>query len=604
MCANFTTCTRLVGGLLLCGAAIATGEIRRAGAEGVSGHLEKPNDPPNVRRAVETGPTLPPAALTRNGHTSVQVNVSADGQNIVGDAGNEPSIAVDPTDPNIMVIGWRQFSDVNSDFRQAGWGYSHDGGQTWTFPGVLESGVFRSDPVLSSDNDGNFFYYSLGDTFVCDMFVSSDGGMTWAPQVFAWGGDKQWMTVDRSGTSSDGVVYGHWGDNGTPYLNDGRMTRSFDGGQSFDGPYFYFDQNWNYFTAPFWGTSTVLADGTLVVAGATRYDGSGARDIVVARSADARDEFVHPRFWRHEIDMNVRMAGWSVPNPVGLLGQVWVDADRSGGPLHDSVYVLASGEYFGPQFISNLEVGCARSRDGGQTWSGPVRVTDFTESAALAWMAAMSVAPNGRIDAIWSDTRLNTFPFLQLNRYTQLYYSYSTDGGVTWSANLPVSPPFDYRLGYPGGQRKIGDYYTMVSHDDSAVVAYAATYNGEQDVYFVRVGDCDGNGVHDSVDAQAAGADTNANGIPDACEPDCDGDGIADVDENLALGDGTGDGLVTGADLPVFGGCMSGPDVMLSAADPDCEYSCSQAFVFDWDLDVDLEDLAELQVLVAGPALP
>ena len=52
--------------------------------------------------------------------TSYQVNVDANGQNILGDAANEPSIAVDPTDPNKMSIGWRQFNSVTSNFRQAG----------------------------------------------------------------------------------------------------------------------------------------------------------------------------------------------------------------------------------------------------------------------------------------------------------------------------------------------------------------------------------------------------------------------------------------------------------------------------------------------------
>ena len=56
-----------------------------------------------------------------------------------GDAANEPSISVDPTNGNKMVIGWRQFDSIQSDFRQAGWGYTTDGGIHWTFPGVLEN---------------------------------------------------------------------------------------------------------------------------------------------------------------------------------------------------------------------------------------------------------------------------------------------------------------------------------------------------------------------------------------------------------------------------------------------------------------------------------
>ena len=100
---------------------------------------------------------LPRSARTRGAFESVQVNVDEYGNNITGDAANEPSIAVDPTDRSRIVIGWRQFDTTASDFRQAGWAYSHDSGQNWTFPGVLEPGVFRSDPVLAADLDGNIY---------------------------------------------------------------------------------------------------------------------------------------------------------------------------------------------------------------------------------------------------------------------------------------------------------------------------------------------------------------------------------------------------------------------------------------------------------------
>jgi len=59
---------------------------------------------------------------------SYQVNVDANGNNIVGDAANEPSISVDPTNGNKITIGWRQFNTYTSNFRQAGYGYSTDAG--------------------------------------------------------------------------------------------------------------------------------------------------------------------------------------------------------------------------------------------------------------------------------------------------------------------------------------------------------------------------------------------------------------------------------------------------------------------------------------------
>ena len=87
---------------------------------------------------------VPPTMVRgATGLHSAQVNVDSLGNNILGDAANEPSMMVDPNNPNHIAIGWRQFDNVASNFRQAGWAYSTNGGATWTFPGVLEPGVFH-----------------------------------------------------------------------------------------------------------------------------------------------------------------------------------------------------------------------------------------------------------------------------------------------------------------------------------------------------------------------------------------------------------------------------------------------------------------------------
>ena len=138
--------------------------------------LEKYDMPPAYIYRLETSPRM----ISQFGlFTSYQVNVDANGNNIVGDAANESSITVDPTDHNRMAIGWRQFNSVQSNFRQGGWGYTTDGGTTWTFPGVLENNVFRSDPVMDSDETGNFFYLSLLETFCENMYGSTNGGQSW-----------------------------------------------------------------------------------------------------------------------------------------------------------------------------------------------------------------------------------------------------------------------------------------------------------------------------------------------------------------------------------------------------------------------------------------
>ncbi|HJT80749.1 MAG TPA: hypothetical protein VJ719_06085, partial [Chthoniobacterales bacterium] len=160
-------------------------------------HLEQMQDPPAtiVPRRLQ----LSPQKVAPFGpFISYQVNVDVNGNNIGGDAANEPSICVDPTNPNRMSIGWRQFNSVTSNFRQAGWGFTTDGGVTWTFPGVLQNNIFRSDPVLNSDATGQFFYLSLLNNFFDDLWLSTSGGAGWQNLGNATGGDKQWFTIDKT----------------------------------------------------------------------------------------------------------------------------------------------------------------------------------------------------------------------------------------------------------------------------------------------------------------------------------------------------------------------------------------------------------------------
>src|SRR6266516_7535022 len=188
--------------------------------------LEKYDNPPALPRKIETSPRM----ISQYGpFVSYQVNVDANGQNIIGDAANECPISVDPTNLSKMAIAWRQFNSVTSNFRQAGWGYTTDGGTSWTFPGVLENNVFRSDPVLDSGDTGIFFYLSLLETFFDNMWRSLDGGMSWTNIAPAKGGDKEWFTIDNTNSTGHEFQYQAWSSSGNNF-GGRQFTRSTDGG--------------------------------------------------------------------------------------------------------------------------------------------------------------------------------------------------------------------------------------------------------------------------------------------------------------------------------------------------------------------------------------
>ena len=455
--------------------------------------VPEPAEPASVR--------MPPMAgqLLGFGVPVVQVNLDDAGMNILGDAANEPTIAVDPTAPNRMVIGWRQFDSANSAFREAGYAWSVDGGRTWSPKREIASGIFRSDPVLRATPEGDFLYSSLEVSGGFSVFFhrSSDGGRTWSDGVFAFGGDKQWFSL-----GDNGAIFHHW---------TSSVNRSLDGGATWSSPTSYFaDQG--VFIEPTLGESTVAPDGAYYIIG-RGFSGS----MSMVRS----DDPAGPEF-SFQVGALIPMGGdfiIGVPmNPEGALGIPSIEVNPSDGPFGGEVYALGAVTSDGlPGDWGDLRFN--RSTDRGATWlTNPITIDDDGGNATQ-WFGTMSVAPNGRIDVAWLDTRIDPSPN-DFEYLSALFYSSSVDGGRSWTAGRQLSELFDSRLGWPR-QNKMGDYFHMVSDELGADLAWCATFEGEQNVYYTRIGprDCDGNGIADQDDiASGIVADCDGDGIPDACE--------------------------------------------------------------------------------------
>src|SRR5438094_6035815 len=407
--------------------------------------LERYDNPPAPPRKIETSPRM----ISQFGpFTSHQANVDANGQNILGDAANECVISVDPTNGNKMTIGWRQFNDVTSNFRQGGWGYTTNGGLNWTFPGVLENNVFRSDPVTNSNEIGQFFYLSLqsnvSQSFFCDdLWRSTNGGQSWtllSGERGGGGGDKEWFTIDKTGGPGHGFQY--QSDDGINCSGGGvEFQRSTNGGVTWQAPIVVPN-------GTDLGTLDVDTNGNLFIGG------EGFSNFSCVRSSNAQIGSQTPTFDRvTQVNMGGSLGSGGI-NPAGLDGQCFLAIDRSGTATNNNIYMLASVV---PPGRSTTDVMFVRSTDGGQTFSAPRRINDDPVNPnKWHWFGTLSVAPNGRIDSVWYDTRNAAN-----NTDSQLFYSWSTDGGVTWAPNVQVSDAFNPFEGYPN-QSKIGDYITIV----------------------------------------------------------------------------------------------------------------------------------------------
>src|SRR5205809_3720094 len=354
--------------------------------------LEFYDNPPAPPRKIETSPRM----ISQFGpFVSFQVNVDQNGQNIIGDAANECAISVDPTNLNKMAIGWRQFDNVTSNFRQGGYGYTTDGGIHWTFPGVLENNVFRSDPVTNLDETGTFFYLSVLLTFCENMYRLTNGGQSWTelqPDGLADGGDKQWFTIDKTGGPGHGFQY--QSSDGVNCSGSGvQFQRSTDGGVTWQAPIIIP-------TGPTDGTLDVDTNGNLFIGG----EGNTLNSFSCVRSSNAQIGNQTPSFDQvtQQINMGGDLSGGGI-NPAGLDGMLFLAIDRSGGPTNNNIYMLASVV---PSGRSTTDVMFARSTDGGLTFSAPLKINDDPVNPSKGHrFGTFSVAPTGRLDAVWYASR-------------------------------------------------------------------------------------------------------------------------------------------------------------------------------------------------------
>jgi hypothetical protein len=113
----------------------------------------------------------------------------------------------------------------------------------------------------------------------------------------------------------------------------------------------------------------------------------------------------------------------------------------------------------------NGEIYYKRSADGGTTWESDVNLSE-----SVQWSATPAIAVSGSlVIATWDEYNADNM---------DIYYRYSTDGGVTWSAINPVSTD-------PSGQSK-----SSVAINGSTVhVAWTDSRNGSTEIYYKQSAD-------------------------------------------------------------------------------------------------------------------
>jgi hypothetical protein len=137
----------------------------------------------------------------------------------------------------------------------------------------------------------------------------------------------------------------------------------------------------------------------------------------------------------------------------------------------------------------------ARSTDGARTWSSPGRLNDDpTGDGADQYLVRLSVATNGRVDAVFLDRRNDP-----RNLSNDVYLTYSLDHGAHFAPNVKVSShSSDSRIGQAyyvpsaKGLVDFGSRLAVLSRPTAALAAWPDTRNAtlgstQQDVFATEV---------------------------------------------------------------------------------------------------------------------
>jgi hypothetical protein len=345
---------------------------------------------------------------------------------------NEPSIAVNPTNPSQVVAAYQN---------QASVAYSQDGGTSWKIANGTSAKDYRvsGDVSITYDKHGAAIlcyiafdklgtrnYWAHGATRN-GIFVrrSLDGGATWeadARTVIAWPTkagipfeDKPYIVADNTSSKYAGDLYIGW----TQWRIDESvmlLSRSADGGQTWSQPvdissHHGLPRDDNGAVEGF--TGAVAADGTLYVVWAD------SNSIAFTSSRDGGKSFAKSRTVIQTAPLYFDVAGLDRANG---FPEIAID------PRHGRkgrLYVTWSDYRYG-----DIGVYCATSDDGGKSWSKAVRVNsnpphDGTDQF-FQWLAVDPVT--GAANVIFYDRRLDP-----KNQKTTVTLARSTDGGRTFT---------------------------------------------------------------------------------------------------------------------------------------------------------------------------
>ncbi|MBW3626314.1 MAG: glycoside hydrolase [Actinobacteria bacterium] len=188
---------------------------------------------------------------------------------------------------------------------------------------------------------------------------------------------------------------------------------------------------------------------------------------------------------------------WSEPVPIDPGNQdaqrpPLLTADPGSGALYMVWYAHAEPMNDSDDFDGDLDVFFRVATDGGISWSDRLTIND-DDGGANQFEPGIDVGPEGRIDVAWYDFRNSPDGGKSEEGISDVYYTFSEDGGQTFAPNLRVNDrQIDRSIGVWSNGVDSRFNVGLTSGDEVAHLAWQDSRNGRpdtgaEDVYMASV---------------------------------------------------------------------------------------------------------------------
>jgi hypothetical protein len=353
---------------------------------------------------------------------------------------SEVALAAGPD--GLVLAGWM---DERAE-RVCAFSFSTDGGATWsTNVSIPNTSNFTGDPTVAIDGGGTMYavcqqYINPGSTGNIKMMTSKDKGKTWSNiREIQSAPDKPWA----AGGVDDGVVFVSW------LGNPGGIKRSLDHGMTWEAVH----------------SLGNIIHGTAITTSTTGlvhvpYNlDSNRNQLRYLRSKDNGETWeatrdLIPDMGKFCFSCSPRqhpIVGAGSDSTGKFVAMTWTST-MSGGEGDDDVWLMYS-------------------KDGGETWTDPLRVND-NKTPSRQFESWVAVDEFGRVHVAWTDFR---------NGKNQTFYARSADPTKGFEPNVEVTDDSG-----SGATDFLGDYKGIVVEGNDVLIVWHDTRRDSGDIFFAR----------------------------------------------------------------------------------------------------------------------